>query len=143
MKTNVLTLLCLGLTASVYSGDYYSGKEPVSGKMPIEECVDLGGEIFASYQSTYIIHGLRINEDTVSGGVNYSFDALIPLTFGASHHSGITPSFPWNGIGAIDLTELSLSATFEDVAGFSIELGYTAALPQLHQFTDRSRWQLR
>lgn len=100
------------------------GKAPLPDKMPIEECLDLGAEISAGYMTDYVLHGLRVNRDSVWTNVNYTFDTMVPLTFGASHLSGITTMFPYFLVGPIDETDVYVSAEIAEVAGFEITLAY-------------------
>lgn len=122
--TIIASILALGGVTQLWSGDY--GKAPLPAKAPvIEECYDLGGEISAGYTTDYLVNGLRVNRDTVWADVNYSFEAMVPLNFGVTHSSGIRNVFPFNAIGPIDVTDLYLVASFENVIGFSIDLSYT------------------
>lgn len=106
------------------AGDYPPAKAPIP-KVPIEECIDVGGTISAGYKTDYILHGLRTNRDTIWVDVNYNFpDLAIPLTLGVSHYSGINTIFPYQGVGPLDETAVYLGTTIEDVYGFDISLGY-------------------
>jgi len=127
MKNAIAISLLLGIATPLWSGDYSDyGKAPLPVKNPIvEECYDLGGVISSGYTTDYLVHGLRVNRDTVWADVNYSFEAMVPLNFGVTHSSGIDKVFPYNVIGPIDVTDLYLVASFENVAGFTIDLSYT------------------
>lgn len=119
-----LLLLC---GSASKAGDYYpEAKMPLPPKEPIEECVDLGGEVEFGYRTDYLIHGLRVDRDTIWLDANYTFDQLsIPLTLGVTHSSGINTVFPYGLIGPIDTTDVYLTTTVEDVAGFDVTLAYT------------------
>lgn len=127
MRSTTITLLALmGMVTGVTAGDYYSGgKAPLPAKAPIEECLDIGGEISAGYKTDYILHGLRVNRDSVWVDTNYTFDSLVPLTLGVSHLSGINSKFPYGLAGPIDETDLYLRADLGEFAGFQVGLSYT------------------
>jgi hypothetical protein len=121
MKKAILVATIGALTLSVNAGDW--GKAPVD-KTPIEECVDLGGNISAGYHTDYIFRGVRWARDTVSADVNYTTDALpVPVTVGASYFNGI------NGdgalLGAFDMLHLYTDVKVGTFAGFDVSLGYT------------------
>ena len=110
--------MILGTTApGALAGDW--GKAPVD-KTPIEECVDLGGELSLGYETDYVFYGVRFARDSVWTDVNYTFDSLsIPVTVGAWYLNGINGGGP--GYDELDLyIDLSLG-TF---AGFDFNLGY-------------------
>lgn len=123
-------IIAVSFLASAWAvaGEYeVGGKEPLPAKMPmpIEDCVDLGGEISVGYRTDYIVHGLRVDQDTVWVDVNYTFsDLAVPLTFGATHNSGINTIFPFGFVGPIDTTDVYLVSEMEDVAGFDLSIGY-------------------
>lgn len=120
LLTSFATIL-VSVTA-LQAGDW--GKAPIPAKAPIEECLDIGGGISAGYLTDYVLHGLRVNRDSVWTDVNYTFDALVPLTIGASHLSGINDMFPYGLMGPIDETDVYLSAEVVEVAGFEVTLEY-------------------
>lgn len=125
MKTSFLTSALVAMTLISGAGDW--GKAPVGkapiDKVPIEECLDLGAEISAGYETDYIFKGVRFSRDSVWADVNYTFDGLpLPVTVGAWYLNGI------NGSRAgLNLDELRLyaSADLGVVAGFDVEFGYT------------------
>ena len=124
MNKFFVAALTAAIPAALISGDY--GKAPLpKNPIPVEECYDLGGEISSGYATDYVLHGLRVNRDTVWADVNYSFDTIVPLNFGVTHFSGIGRMFPYNAIGPIDETDLYLVATLENIAGFTVDLSYT------------------
>jgi hypothetical protein len=53
------------------AGDW--GKSP-TGKTPIEECVDLGGEISVGYESDYIFYGVLYAGDSVWTDMNHTYE---------------------------------------------------------------------
>ncbi len=120
MKKTILVATIGALTLGVNAGDW--GKAPV-GKAPIEECVDLGGEISAGYMTDYIFYGVRFAGDSAWTDVNYTFDGLaVPITVGAWYLNGINE----DGIGgAYDELDLYVSAALGTFAGFDVALGYT------------------
>jgi len=104
-------------TPDLFAGDW--GKAPVD-KTPIEECVDLGGELSVGYETDYVFYGVRFARDSVWTDVNYTFDNLaVPVTVGAWYLNGI------NGGGA-GYDEVDLYVDFElgTFAGFDFNLGY-------------------
>lgn len=125
-STTIKLLALLSIASGAVAGDYYSGgKAPLPAKAPIEECLDIGAAISAGYDTDYILHGLRVNRDSIWVDVNYQFDALLPVTFGVSHLSGISSVFPYGAIGPIDETDLYARAELGEYAGFAIGLNYT------------------
>lgn len=120
MKKTILVATIGALTLGVNAGDW--GKAPV-GKAPIEECVDLGGEISVGYMSDYTFYGARFARDSVWTDVNYTFDGLaVPITVGAFYLNGINA----DGFGAnYDELDLYVSAELGTFAGFDVALGYT------------------
>ncbi len=136
-------MLAVASAVSLNAGDYYSGgKAPIQAKAPIhakapivEDCIDYGANISAGYKTDYILHGLRVNGDSVWTDVNYQFDSFLPITFGVSHVSGIRNTFPYGGIGPIDETDLYLRAAVGEFAGFAVALSYT------HRFLNFSNAQ--
>ncbi len=93
MLLSKMIVLAAGLAASgVIAGDW--GKAP-AGKSPIEECVDLGGEISVGYESDYLFYGVLYAGDSVWTDINYTYEGLpLPLTMGVWYLNGI------NGPGA-------------------------------------------
>lgn len=106
------------LTASgTLAGDW--GKAPVD-KTPIEECVDLGGEISAGYETDYVFYGVRFARDSAWADVNYTVEGLpVPVNVGVWYLNGI------NGGGAgYDELDLYLDIALGTYAGFDFNLGY-------------------
>jgi hypothetical protein len=104
----------------VHAGDW--GKAPVD-KTPIEECVDLGGEISVGYETDYIFNGVLFAGDSVWTDVNYTFDGLaVPITVGAWYLNGISDSAAGAGYDELNLYVSGALGTF---AGFDLDLGYT------------------
>lgn len=125
MKKAILVATIGAMTLGVNAGDW--GKAPVD-KTPIEECVDLGGEISAGYMTDYVFYGVRMANDSVWTDVNYTFDGLaVPITVGAWYLNGINDGNGLaNGIGAgYDELDLYASAALGTFAGFDVALGYT------------------
>jgi hypothetical protein len=121
MKKLILTTAIAALTLGANAGDW--GKAPVD-KTPIEECVDLGGEISAGYMSDYIFYGVRFAGDSAWTDVNYTFDGLpLPITIGAWYLNGINEDAA--GTGGYDELDLYVSAALGTFAGFDVSLGYT------------------
>lgn len=120
MKKAILVATIGALTLGVNAGDW--GKAPV-GKAPIEECVDLGGEISTGYMTDYIFYGARFAGDSVWTGLDYTFEGLaIPISIGAWYLNGINE----DGIGgAYDELDLYVSASVGTFAGFDVAIGYT------------------
>lgn len=125
MKKAILVATIGAMTLGVNAGDW--GKAPVD-KTPIEECVDLGGEISAGYMSDYIFYGVRFAGDSAWTDVNYTFDGLaVPITVGAWYLNGINE----DGLGAVgaagayDELDLYVSAAVGTFAGFDVAIGYT------------------
>lgn len=122
MKRSLLlscSLLALaGTTApGLFAGDW--GKAPVD-KTPIEECVDLGGEISVGYDTDYIFYGVRYARDSVWTDVNYTFDGFaVPVNVGVWYLNGI------NGGGSgYDELDLYIDFALGTFAGFDVNLGY-------------------
>lgn len=111
------SLLALALAAPLGAGDW--GKAPV-GKSPIEECVDLGGEISVGYETDYVFYGVRYARDSVWTDVNYTIEGLaVPVNIGVWYLNGI------NGGGAgYDELDLYVDFTLGSFAGFDFNLGY-------------------
>lgn len=99
------------------AGDW--GKSP-TGKTPIEECVDLGGEISVGYESDYIFYGVLYAGDSVWTDMNHTYEGLpLPLTMGVWYLNGI------NGPGSgYDEFDAYLYTTLDGVAGFEVSFGY-------------------
>lgn len=122
MKKTILVAAIGALTLGVNAGDW--GKAPVTPKMPIEECLDLGGEISVAYHTDFIFRGMRWARDTIAADVNYTYDGLaVPVTVGTSYFNGI------NGdgllFGAFDMLQLYVDIAVGSFAGFDFNLGYT------------------
>lgn len=117
MKKAILIAAVSVLSLGVNAGDW--GKAPVHAKAPIEECVDIGGNISATYVTDYIYQGVRFGRDSVVTDVNYGFDSIIPFTVGATYKNVI------GGAPTVDHTELYLIGDLGTVAGFDISVSYT------------------
>lgn len=116
MKKAILVAIIGVFAISANAGDW--GKAPVPAKAPIEECLDIGGEISSGYMSDYIFYGVRFARDSVWTDVNYTFDNLIiPVNVGVWYLNGIDP---------VDYDELDIYASVElgSFAGFDASLGY-------------------
>jgi hypothetical protein len=116
MKKAILVAIIGVFAISANAGDW--GKAPVPAKAPIEECLDIGGEISSGYMSDYIFYGVRLARDSVWTDVNYTFDNLIiPVNVGVWYLNGIDP---------VDYDELDIYASVElgSFAGFDASLGY-------------------
>ncbi len=126
MKKAILVAIIGAMTLGVNAGDW--GKAPV-GKAPIEECIDLGGEITVGYMSDYFYRGYHLATGSVYGDVNYTFDGLaIPITIGAWYLNGVDhPITNFTGQG-FDELRVYASAALGTFAGFEFNLGY------LHHF---------
>lgn len=124
MKKAILVATIGAMTLGVNAGDW--GKAPV-GKAPIEECVDLGGQISAGYMSDYIFYGVRFAGDSAWTDVNYTFDNLaVPITVGAWYLNGINDAGGGLGSGSgYDELDLYVSAALGTFAGFDVAVGYT------------------
>lgn len=121
MKTSILVAVFGASALGLQAGDW--GKAPVIDKTPIEECVDLGGEISVGYETDYLFKGVRFAGDSVWTDVHYTFDGLgVPITVGAWYLNGINDSFPGAGY---DELKLYVSAALGTFAGFDFDLGYT------------------
>lgn len=120
MKKSILFALIGATTIGLEAGDW--GKAPVD-KTPIEECVDLGGEISLGYESAYIFKGVLFAGDSVWTDLNYTFEGLtLPITVGVWYLNGINDS----ALGAaLDELRIYASADLGTFAGFDVDLGYT------------------
>lgn len=122
MKTATLMAsigaMAFGVTTSgVLAGDW--GKAPMD-KTPIEECIDLGGELSVGYETDYVFYGVRFARDSVWTDVNYTFDSLaVPVTVGAWYLNGINGGGP-----GYDELDLYVDLTLGTFAGFDVNLGY-------------------
>ena len=117
MKKAILVAIIGVFAISANAGDW--GKAPVPAKAPIEECLDIGGEISSGYMSDYIFYGVRFARDSVWTDVNYTFDNLIiPVNIGAWYLNGIDPA-------GYDELDLYASVELGSFAGFDASLGYT------------------
>ena len=118
MKKAILAIAIGALTIGANAGDW--GKAPVYDKAPIEECVDLGGNISAGYHTDYIYKGVRLGRDTVSTHVDYTFEGLaLPVTLAVDYNNVI------NGAVIGDETAVSLGAAIGTYGGFDLGLSYT------------------
>lgn len=111
----------LGGPGMLPAGDW--GKAPVD-KVPVEECLDLGGNVSVGYHSHYLYKGYVFGEDSVSGHVDYTFDQLaIPLTLGVDYVNVVSG----NRLTQITNDDLavSLSAGLPSFAGIDASLSYT------------------
>ncbi len=116
MKKAILIATMSVMTLGLNAGDW--GKAPV-GKAPIEECVDLGGEISVGYMTVYVFRGFVFATDSVWMDVNYTFEGLaIPITIGAWYLNGIHDPVDY------DELDLYISLALGTFAGFDVELGY-------------------
>jgi hypothetical protein len=125
MKSKVLTssiaLGALIVSPVLQAGDW--GKAPVTGKAPIEECVDLGGSITTGYMSDFIFQGSRHAGDTVWTDVKYTIDSFfVPVTVGATYYNFTNGNFE-NGIFG-DFLHTYASFNLGSIAGFDTALGY-------------------
>ncbi len=117
MKKTILSVWITALALSLHAGDW--GKAPVD-KSPIEECVDLGGEISVGYDTDYVFYGVRFAGDSVWTDVNYTFDNLaVPVTVGVWYLNGIN-----GGSSGYDEINLYASAEIGPFAGFDATIGY-------------------
>jgi len=115
----IASFCALAFASSSFAGDW--GKAPV-GKAPIEECVDLGGEISIGYETDYVFYGARFARDSVWTDVNYTFEGLsVPVTIGAWYLNGIE-SKPFGA--AYDELDVYIDFTLGTLAGFDVNLGY-------------------
>lgn len=120
MKKAILLATVSALTFGAQAGDW--GKAPV-GKAPIEECVDLGGEISVGWMSEYYYKGFQFADSSVWADVNYTFEGLaVPVTVGVFYVNGIDTHsiFP-----NTDQGELYVSAAVGTFAGFEVNVGYS------------------
>ncbi len=126
MKKTILVAMFGALALSASAGDW-NGKSVVDDKEVIVGCPDTRGSVTVAYVTDYILHGARINRDTVALDVNYTFGSAVPITLGVSHFAGINAFNPvFNPIfGALDETDVYLSAVIAEVGGFSVVTDYT------------------
>jgi len=118
MKKAILAIAVGALTLGANAGDW--GKAPVYDKTPIEECVDLGGNISAGYHTDYIYKGVRLGRDTVSTHVDYTFEGLaIPVTIGVDYFNVI------NGQAIGDEVATFARVALGNYAGFDLGASYT------------------
>jgi hypothetical protein len=121
MKTLTLALTISGLSAMAGAGDW--GKAPVD-KVPVEECLDLGGGLALGYESDYIYKGLLIGGQSAYGNLSYNIDGLpLPVTIGVNYTNVISP----NEFSNIFDDELALSGrvSLPSFAGIDSALSYT------------------
>ncbi len=122
MKKWIFAVGALSLSFGAQAGDW--GKAPIQAKAPIEECLDLGGQISTSYHTDYIYKGYRFGRDTVSTNVNYTFTNLaLPVTIGTTYTNIVNGAIIAPLIG--DELAIYASVALPSVAGFDIDLGYT------------------
>jgi len=124
MKKAILVAIIGAFAVSVNAGDW-GGKAVVEDKV-IVGCPDTSGSVTVGYLTDYILHGVRLNRDTVMLDVNYTFESVVPITLGVSHYAGINGA-P-RGLGnaaALDETDVYLSAVVAEVAGFQVVADYT------------------
>lgn len=112
MKKVILTVAISALTLGVHAGDW--GKAPVECKAPIEECVDVGGNISFGYHTDYLYNGVRFGRDSLVTDVNYSFESFIPMTVGVTYKNVI------GGAPGVDHMELYLLGQLGTYAGFDL-----------------------
>lgn len=113
--------LLAGLSTALHAGDW--GKAPID-KTPIEECVDLGGNIAVGYHTDYVFKGYVFGQDAVSGHVDYTFDQLsIPLTLGVDYVNVVSGN-RFTHIVNDDLA-VSLETGLPSFAGIDASLSYT------------------
>jgi len=118
MKKAILAIAIGALTLGANAGDW--GKAPVYDKAPIEECIDLGGNIGVGYHTDYIYKGYRLGRDTISSHVNYTFSNLpVPVTVGVDYYNVI------NGLVNLDDLAIYAVADLGNHAGFDFKLSYT------------------
>jgi hypothetical protein len=121
MKRILLPVALLSLGTCLQAGTW-GGKTPVP-KAPIEECLDLGGEVSVGYETDYIFRGVRFARDSVRADVNYTFEGLmLPLTVGTTYLNGINGAALGAGFDQLDLYARAGLGSF---AGFDAFLGYT------------------
>lgn len=129
MKKALLVAMVGALALSANAGEW--AKAPVGGKhvvhdkvpvdkYPIEECVDLGGNLSVAYETDYLYKGYRFGRDTIVTDVNYTFDRLaIPVTVGVTYANVINSALVGDDLAfyaGIDLPT---------IAGFDASLFYT------------------
>jgi len=117
------SLACLAfcsLSFPVMGGDW--GKAPVD-KVPIEECVDLGGTIGVGYHSEYLFRGYKFGDDAITIDASYTFEVLLPITIGFEYVN-VTASPALSQI-VIDDLALYIEAELPTVAGIESRLSFT------------------
>ncbi len=117
MKKSILIAAISVLTLGVNAGDW--GKAPVPAKAPIEECLDIGGNLSTGYHTDYVYNGVRLGRDSVVTDANYTFDSFVPMTVGATYKNVI------GGNPGVDHLEVYLRASLGSFAGFDTSLSYT------------------
>jgi hypothetical protein len=123
MKKTILVAVIGALTLSVNAGTW-SGKGVAPKNPPVEECLDLGGNIGVGYHTDYIFRGARLARDTVSANVNYTYDGLaIPVTLGVDYFNGINNDT--NGLIDFDMLHMFVDFGVGTFAGFDVNLRYT------------------
>lgn len=120
MKKLTLIAIISGLSLGVHAGD--RGKAPVPDRTPIEECVDIGGSITSGYSTDFIFQGSRHARDTIWTDGNYTFDAFVPVTVGATYYnflSGVNQNAVFG-----DFLHTYASFNLGNLAGFDTALAY-------------------
>ncbi len=134
MKKAILVAMFGALTLSASAGDW-SGKSTVGDKEPVGKgvvgCPDTNGEISIGYMTDYILHGYRVNRDTVWFDAHYTFDTFVPITIGVSHFNGLS-SFGGLFGGTINETDVYGRVGLPSIFGFESSVGYT------HRFMNAS-----
>ena len=133
MKKAILVAIIGALTVSVNAGGSWGGKAPVQDKVPLPDpCVDVGGNLSAGYATDFLLHGLRINRDTVWLDASYTFDSIAPVTLGVSHINGIddyvlgrASLLPFLFPNGTDITNVYAKVALPEIAGFAASIGYT------------------
>ncbi len=131
MKKAILVSIIGVFTLSVNAGDW-SGKAVLDDKNPKAPlgCPDYNGAVSGGYVTDYVLHGIRINRDSIWADAHYTFDAFLPITIGASYKYGIDDFFFNNAAGLIGLkgtneTDVYAKVALPEIAGFATTLGYT------------------
>lgn len=122
LATFTSTVLSVVIQSVSFAGE---SKAPIIDKVPLQDCLEFGASVEAGYMTDYLLHGLRVNRNTVSTGFEYRFEKMVPLVFGARHFSGINTIFPYTFVGPIDETDIFLRAEVARFAGFELDVHYT------------------
>lgn len=121
MKVFPYTLFLVGAAFTAQAGDW--GKAPVD-KIPVEECVDLGGSLSVAYESDYVYKGLLVGGQSAVGDLHYAIPGLpAPFTIGVNYANIISP----NEFANIFDDQLALYGRVElpSVAGIDAAMSYT------------------